>query len=143
MKRRILLLLCASLYFSSSYAAENIIWSGEVSSRGEPTAAIPLTNHKKYLIKVKGFVNLGKWIQNKEALASDACYEFSQSGKAEKMETFKNNHDIPVCDDKYNPDHYYESEPFIAKQNRIFFWLNDGNYDDNSGALHVQLVELD
>ena len=139
----ILFLLCTASIFMSAEAAEKVIWSGDLASDGEPSETITLVNNKQYQIKVQGFVNLGKWIQNKEELANDACYEFSPSGKAEKFKSFRNSADISVCDDKYHPDHAYQSEPFTAKQNRIHFWINDTNYDDNSGFLKVQIIELD
>lgn len=140
---RNLLFFCAVTFFINAEAAEKIVWSGEVSSNGEPTETITLVNNNRYQIKVQGFVNLGKWIQNREELANDACYEFSPSGKAEKAKALANSADISVCEDKYRTDHNYQSEPFIAKQNRIHFWINDSNYDDNSGAMKVQIIELD
>lgn len=143
MKQGILFLLCMTFVCSSVSSAEKIIWQGEVSSYGEPTEPITLVNRKKYQIKVKGFVNLGKWIQGTEKLANDACYEFSQTDKKLKWEAIKNSGNISVCDNSYHPDHVYQSEPFIAKQNRILFWVNDTNYDDNNGAFHVQVVELE
>lgn len=143
MKQVIFFLLCMTSVFTGAYAADKIIWNGEVSSNGEPTKPITLVNHKKYQIKVTGFVNLGKWIQNNEELANDACYEFGKSDKKRKSEAFKNSSDISVCDNNYHPDHIYQSEPFIAKENRIHFWVYDTNYDDNSGAFQVQVVELE
>ena len=140
---RTLFLLCTATIFMSAEAAEKVIWTGDITSDGEPSETITLVNNKQYQIKVNGFVNLGKWVQNKEELANDACFEFSPNGKAEKFKSLENSADISVCNDKYRPDHSYKSEPFIAKQNRIHFWINDTNYDDNSGALKVQIVELD
>lgn len=143
MKPGILFLLCMTFVCSSVSSAEKIIWQGEVSSDGEPTDSIALVNRKKYQIKVKGFVNLGKWIQGTEKLANDACYEFGLTDKKRKWEAFKNSGDISVCDNSYHPDHTYQSEPFTAEQDRIHFWINDTYYGDNSGAFQVQVIELE
>jgi carbohydrate-selective porin OprB len=133
-------LLCV-ISFSRCYA-DKVIWSGDVSSNGLPTAPIELKLHKKYQIKVNGFVNLGKWRQNGEALASDACFEFNKENSTEKLISLKNSLDISVCDGTYHPSHQYESLPFIAQQNRIFFWVSDTNYEDNSGAYKVEITEF-
>lgn len=47
-----------------------------------------------------------------------------------------------VCDNRYHPNHIYQSEPFTAKCDRMHFWVNDTYYEDNSGAFHVEVVEL-
>lgn len=139
---RIFLITCSFLAISFPCFADKIIWSGEVKADGTPSNLIKLTLHKKYQIEVKGFVNLGKWIQNKEALANDACYEFNKETFTSKIEALRNSHNISVCDGKYHSDHVYYSEPFIAKQDRIHFWIYDSYYDDNSGVLTVQITEL-
>lgn len=123
--------------------ADKVIWSGEVHSNGKPTEAIHLTNHKKYQIKANGFVNLGKWIKKSEPLANDSCYEFGKSGSVEKLESLKNSNEISVCDGKYHPDHAYQSEPFVAKQNLIHFWIHDTDYSDNADVFQVQIVEIE
>lgn len=111
-------------------------------SDGSPTKAIPLVLKQQYRIKVSGFVNLGKWVQGGEALANDACFEFSKEKNTSQIETFKNSQDISVCDGKYHPNHIYQSIPFIAKQDRIHFWIYDTEYDDNSGSLQVQIIQI-
>lgn len=133
-----LFLLSFSVGFCES---EKVVWSGHVSSDGTPSKVISLELGKKYQIKVNGFVNLGKWVQNREELANDACYEFNREKETTNVKTFRNSHDISVCDGKYHPDHKYQSEVFTAKQNKIHFWLFDTNYDDNKGAMDVQVIE--
>ncbi|CUI16123.1 hypothetical protein PNK_0495 [Candidatus Protochlamydia naegleriophila] len=142
--RHVNLLFCLSaLFFASPCCAEKIIWSGEVYADGTPTSSIGLTLQHHYRIKVSGYVNLGKWIQNREKLASDACYEFSKEGSRTKTVSLRNSSEIPICDDDYHSDHIYESKSFLAKENRIHFWVHDTNYEDNTGSFKVQLVELD
>jgi len=141
---RILLLACLSFIFMvHSDAAEKVIWKGEVSSNGKPSDLITLTIHKKYQIKVQGYVNLGKWIQNKEELANDACYEFNKMGETTKLEAFRNSHDISVCDGTYHPNHIYQSQSFAAKQDRIHFWVYDTSYDDNKGTFFAEVIEIE
>lgn len=143
--RCILFFSCIALgCFANCFGAEKEVWKGEVNSNGNPTEAIPLQIHKKYQIKASGYVNLGKWIQNHQKLANDACFEFSQEGKVEKVETLKNSNEISVCSDNtYHPDHAYQSEPFTANSDRIHFWVHDTNYEDNSGSFQVQIVEIE
>lgn len=123
----------------SSYADE-VIWKGDVKSDGSATIAIPLVLHEQYQIKANQYVNLGKWIQGGEELANDACYQFNKEKFISKVETLKNSQNISVCDGSYHPDHLYQSEPFVAKQNRIHFWVYDTNYEDNAGAFHVEII---
>lgn len=135
-----------SLCICNAYADE-VIWKGVVDSNGTPTDTIPLKLREQYQIRVGKYTNLGKWIQANEQLANDACYEFSFefSGKfpPKKFESFKNSHNISVCDGTFHIDHVYQSEPFVAEQNRIFFWIYDTNYDDNSGVLEVEVIHKD
>lgn len=142
MKRIFLLSSILCLFCVNAYSSEKVIWKGEVQANGQPTNTIKLTLHKKYQIKVSGYLNLGKWIQNKEELANDACYEFSPTSFTTKLEAFQNSHDIPVCDGTYHSDHSYQSKPFIAAQDRIHFWVYDTYYDDNTGAFQVEVIEL-
>lgn len=143
MMRTCLLFLMCLIGISHSHAAENILWSGEVKADGTPSSLITLKLHHPYQIKVKGFVNLGKWIQQGEELASDACYEFNKEHSTSKVESIKNSGDISVCDGHYHPDHIYLSQKFVAKQDRIHFWVSDHYYDDNHGAFQVEILELD
>lgn len=138
---RNLLFIAALSIFSASYA-EEVIWSGNVNSDGTPTEAVKLELNKKYQLRVSGFVNLGKWVQNKERLANDACYEFSPEKGLEKTESFQNSLEISVCDEKYHSDHVYQSERFVAKNNRIHFWIYDDDYDDNHGELKVEVLKI-
>lgn len=132
-----------SIIFSAQTFAAKTIWEGKVQSDGTPTKPIPLTLRKEYQIKVSGFMNLGKWIQNREKLANDACYEFSSEKEVAKIDTLKNSQDISACDGTYHQDHVYTSAKFTAKQNRIHFWTYDTDYDDNSGSFHVEVIQLD
>lgn len=142
--RHLGLLACLNaLFLAGPCFAEKIIWNGGVYADGTPTQPIGLTLQQHYRIKVSGYVNLGKWIQNREKLASDACYEFSKEGSRAKASSLRNSSEISICDDDYHSDHVYESKPFIAKENRIHFWVHDTNYEDNTGFFNVQLIELD
>lgn len=134
--------LMLGLLFVMSAHAEEIIWSGEVDSNGNPTQAVSLKLHESYQIRVSGFVNLGKWVQNREKLANDACFEFSPEHDTDKILAFKNSLDISVCDGKYHPDHIYVSEPFVADQNKIHFWVFDNDYEDNTGKLQVEIIHI-
>ncbi len=132
-----------ALFLISPCFAEKVIWNGEVYADGTPTVPIRLTLQQRYSIRVSGSVNLGKWIQNREKLASDACYEFSKEGSRTKAVSLYNSSKIAICDDDYHSDHIYESKPFIARANKIHFWVHDTNYEDNTGSFNVQLIELD
>lgn len=126
-------------YICSSYGDE-VIWKGKVNSDGIPTELIPLKIHDKYQIRVSGYINLGKWVQQGEKLANDACYEFGEKNLPTKQGTLKNSNNISTCDDKYHVDHIYLSKPFVAKQNRIFFWVYDTDYEDNNGAFELEVI---
>lgn len=135
------LFFCSVLFlYLGNVHADDVIWSGEVKSDGSPTASIPLVLNQSYQIKASKALNLGKWVQNGEELANDACYEFGQSQHQTKVESLKNSQNISVCDGTYHPDHVYQSAPFTAKQNRIHFWVYDTNYDDNNGFFHVEVI---
>ncbi len=136
---------CAVLFSQwTNMSANEIIWEGEVNADGVPTKPIHLVIHKRYQITATKSINLGKWIQEGEKLANDACYLFNPEGKAmDRSESLKNNQDISVWDGKYHADHIYQSQPFEATQNRLFFWINDSDYDDNSGSLHVTVTRLE
>ena len=139
-----LLFFYGLLCFWAGYSyADEVIWSGDVKSDGSATASIPLILHERYQIKASQFVNLGKWVQAGEKLANDACYEFNKTQSQEKLEFLKNSQNISVCDGSYHPDHAYQSEPFVAKQNRIHFWVYDTDYDDNNGVFHVEIIHKD
>lgn len=144
MSRRTLLFTTVFALFFAYGHADNVVWKGEINADGTPTSAIKLEVRKRYQIKVSGFVNLGKWKQGGKNLANDACYEFDEEGNTfQRVETIKNSHDITVCSDKkYHPDHVYQSEPFVAKQDRIHFWIYDTYYDDNSGSLKVEVSQV-
>lgn len=137
MIRLLLSFLCFSV---CSLSADEVIWRGKVESNGTPTKLITLKTHEEYQIKASGFINLGKWKQAGEALANDACFEFSEKFPPEKFQALKNSNEIDICKGEYHPDHVYVSAPFVAKDNRIFFWVNDLNYDDNSGDFEVEVI---
>jgi hypothetical protein len=122
---------------------EKIIWLGDVLADGTPTKPISLILYHQYQIRVSGCVNLGKWIQNREKLGSDACYEFANNKAIEKTISLKNSLDISVCEGEYHSNHHYQSKPFKAAQNKIHFWVHDIDYSDNSGAFKVQIVDLE
>lgn len=130
---------CLCLFACSLYADE-VIWKGKVSSDGVPTELIKLNIHDQYQIKASQFINLGKWKQAGESLASDACFEFSEKFPPTKEGALKNSDEIPVCTGEYHPDHVYTSEPFVAKKNRLFFWVDDSDYDDNNGHFEVEII---
>ena len=93
-------------------------------------------------------INLGKWREDGEPLANDACYEFDAGTPKmvitpSKVDSFKNSMGISVCDGKFHFDHHYQSASFEAKQNKVHFWIYDTDYSDNRGALHVEVIQLD
>lgn len=137
------LLLLVFLIFSQDIYAEKIIWSGEVNSDGNATPVIKLELGKKYQITASGAVNLGKWVQQGKPLGNDACYEFGDGLQSKKIETLKNSINFNICQGDYNPEHFYKSKPFTAFQNGVHFWIQDTDYEDNSGALKVQLIQVD
>lgn len=122
--------------------SDTVVWSGKVNADGTPSKVVPLTLGKKYIIKVSGIVNLGKWWQQGKPLAEDACYEFNAELKPEKYNTFSNSLHISVCDGTYHADHVYQSSPFMAAQSGIHFWVYDTDYSNNSGSLDVQVIEV-
>ena len=124
-----------------THAAEKVIWTGEVNADGTPTQAANLTLGEKYIIKVSGFVNLGKWWQNRQALADDASYEFNAPDGPTKLQTFQNSLNIPT-DGEFHTDHIYRSAPFIAEENKVHFWIKDSDYSDNTGALKVEIIRV-
>jgi hypothetical protein len=128
-----------SIGFCNVYADE-VIWKGHIQSDGSATVPIPLVLNEHYRIKVSQVINLGKWVQERENLANDACYEFNKEKHLEKYESLKNSQNISVCDGTYHLDHVYQSAPFVAKQNRLLFWVSDTDYDDNNGAFYVEII---
>lgn len=128
---------------ASSAFAEKVIWKGKVSANGTPSEVISLDMHKQYTIHVHGYVNLGKWVKGGEKLANDACFEFNKTTKVSKAASLENSLYITVCDGLYHLDHVYQSQPFIAKKNRVHFWVNDTYYDDNTGEFEVEVIQLD
>jgi hypothetical protein len=116
------------------------VWKGKVNSDGTPTELITLKMHERYQIKASQFINLGKWVQGGEKLANDACYEYNPKLPPHHSESLKNSQNIQICDNTYHEDHVYKSEFFEAKQNRIFFWISDIDYDDNNGSLDVEII---
>lgn len=139
MTKQMFLFFCLCV---QSLYADQVIWKGEVTSDGATTPLIPLTLRERYKIKVAGSVNLGKWVQAGQKLANDACFEYNKMQSLTKHEFLRNSHDISVCDGTYHSDHEYESQPFIAKKNRIFFWIDDTDYEDNSGSFQVEIIQI-
>lgn len=138
---------CLCLGFSSFSFADNVIWSGKINSNGTPTESVKLSLGKMYKVKVSGTMNLGKWRTDKQPLVNDSCYEFfadpgHQKGNPIKIDTFKNSLNVSVCDGKYHADNVYESEPFFAAQSGIHFWIYDTDYENNTGALDVQIIQV-
>lgn len=134
------IVMLAALTALTYAQADEVIWIGEVKSDGSPTPPITLVLKEQYQIRVNHFVNLGKWVQAGEKLANDACFEFGKERAPKKMEFLKNSHNVSVCDGAYHPDHTYQSLPFAATQNRIFFWVYDTDYDDNHGSFQVEII---
>ena len=136
-----LVILCLSI-FSSTWA-DTVVWSGNVSAKGTPTAVIPLVLGKKYQVKVSGTLNLGKWWQAGKPLEEDAFFEYNSSVEPFKLETLKNSLNLPLSDNTFHADHVYISKPFTATQTGLHFWISDIDYTDNTGSLQVQVIELD
>jgi hypothetical protein len=131
-----------SLSIASTSYADHVIWKGNVSSDGTPTHPIKLELLKKYRIQVRGNIDLGKWWKQGKELASDSCYEYADGIAPTKVDSIKNSMNISVCEGIYHSNHIYDSNPFVATQNRIHFWVNDLDYDDNSGHFEVQITEI-
>ena len=130
-------------FFISNYSfTDEVVWKGEVQSDGTPTSAIDLTLDKKYQIIVSGTINLGKWVEAGKPLASDASFEFNAPTGPTHLANIKNSNDIPMENGTYHSNHIYKSEPFVAKQNKIHFWVHDSDYSDNTGAFDVKIVEI-
>lgn len=127
----------------SSCFAEKIVWNGELSSDGTPSQAIPLDLDKKYQIIVSGVINLGKWVEGGVPMDEDAGFEFGGPNGPEHQPVFKSSNEMALDTKKYNPDHTYKSIPFVAKNSKIHFWIDDKDYSDNNGSLKVQVVQLD
>ena len=124
-------------------SAENIVWGGEVKSDGTPTEPIHLILNKNYQIRVSGAINLGKWWQGTKELANDGCYEYNGPQGPTKLESIKNSLNVSICENNsYNTDHVYTSLPFVARQNKVFFWVKDENYDDNTGTFNVKIIQI-
>lgn len=136
------LMSIALFCFSATSFAQTVTWSGTVSADGTPTIPADLILHQQYQIRVSGVVNLGKWWQAGKPLAEDAYFEFNAPNGPRNLETLMNSIGISDSNIKYNPDHVYLSEPFIAKQNKIHFWINDEDYSDNTGSLNVEVIHL-
>lgn len=120
--------------------ADEVVWKGEVNSDGSPTDTITLEIGKTYQIHASNYINLGKWVQAQNKLANDACFEFNKEKSVTKFESLKNSLSVSVCDGSYHADHNYQSLPFTAKSNRIHFWIDDTDFDDNSGSFKVEIV---
>lgn len=135
-------LYICSLFLFSHCCAEKVVWEGKVESNGTPSQKIKLILGEKYQIEVGGLINLGKWWKSGQPLIQDASYEFNAQAAPSHLISFKNSLNIPVGDGKYHPNHIYFSEPFIAVQSGIHFWIYDTNYEDNSGHLDVKVILL-
>lgn len=122
--------------------ADNVIWKGDVAADGTPSPVTKLVLEKKYQIKVSGAINLGKWWQKGHPLENDACYEFNEELPPRKLLSLKNSMNISLHDEAYHLDHIYLSRPFVAAQDGIHFWVYDNDYSNNSGAFHVEVIEL-
>ncbi|QLH37386.1 MAG: hypothetical protein HWD61_15605 [Parachlamydiaceae bacterium] len=137
--------LCAfsfSMLLASASFAEHVVWEGQLAADGTPSPVVDLKLNKTYEIVVSGSVNLGKWVEAGKPLAQDASYEYNAPSGPTKAKTFRNSSDIPLNDSAFNPTHVYRSEPFVAKQNKIHFWIQDADYSDNTGNLTVKVQQL-
>ena len=136
-----LVILCTSV-FSTAWT-DTVVWSGNVSAKGTPTPVIQLVLGKKYQVKVSGTLNLGKWWQAGKQLEEDAFFEYNNAVEPFKLETLKNSLNLPLSDTTFHADHVYISKPFIATQTGFHFWISDTDYKGNTGALQVQVIELE
>ncbi|WP_068469285.1 hypothetical protein [Candidatus Protochlamydia phocaeensis] len=123
-------------------AVHSIVWKGEVNSDGTPSKVIKLELGKHYQIEVSKVVNLGKWWQQGEPFAEDACYEFNPKIPPKKLNTLRNSMNITIGDGQYHPDHVYTSPVFTASQTGIHFWVYDSDYNDNSGSFQVKVFKI-
>lgn len=139
----IFLIFCLFCIFDfAKLQSQELVWKGDVNADGTPTKSVKLILGQTYQIKVSGVINLGKWRQNGQPLVQDANYEFNTQVSPSAFPAIKNSMNIPIGDNKFHSDHVYLSEPFLAIQSGIHFWIYDENYEDNSGSLLVELMLL-
>ena len=135
--------LCAFMFLCmGSCFGETIVWSGEVQADGAPSPIVALEIGKRYQIRASGTMDLGRWWQQGKPLKNDACYGYNDVVGPEPIESLKDSINIGVSDGKYHPDHVYHSEPFIAQESGVHFWIHDINYNDNKGSLTVEVLQL-
>lgn len=130
------------LMLTSAGFSQEVVWKGDVSADGNPSPAIDIELDKKYQIVVKGTVNLGKWVEAGKILGEDAAFEFNGPTGPERNVIFRNSNNIPLNDKNFNTEHIYKTEPFVAKQNKIHFWVQDRDYGDNNGSFQVEIIKL-
>lgn len=134
-------LLCSLM--SLDCFAEKVVWTGEVHSDGTPSATINLNLDKKYQFIVSGTINLGKWVEAGVPMGEDAFFEFDGPNGPERQPAFKNSINVSLEDKTYQPSHTYKSMPFVAKNSKVHFWVDDKDYSDNKGSLQVKVVLVD
>lgn len=124
---------------TSNAFCNTVIWNGHVSSDGTRSPNIKLVPGQAYQYRVTGTAILGNWSRNGQPLVNDALYEFNAVGKPMPMPILKNSLGIVLGDGKFHSDHVYESATFTPEKDEISFWIFDTNYNDNKGALQVEL----
>lgn len=134
--------LLYSLAFLGNVFADNVVWSGAVSSDGSLSPYIKLIPGQLYQIKVTGTIAIGKWSKNGQPLVNDANYEFNAVGHPLFYPVLRNNLDITLGDGKYHPDHVYQSAVFTAPKDEIHFWIFTTEYSDNTGAFAVEVSQV-
>lgn len=140
---RFLPTLCFFAFFGFGVCmADMTVWKGKVDSNGTPTSTVKLLLGKTYQFKVSGTMNLGKWRQAGLPLEDDACFEFNEKVPPKKTTGLQNSIGISVCDGNYHADHHYQSNPFKAIQSGVHFWIYDTDYENNHGALEVEVIQL-
>ena len=142
MTRSFALICSAALLSIGSCFGQTVVWSGAINADGDPSPVINLDLGKSYKIRASGSMDLGRWWQGGKPLQNDACYGFNSMVEPQPIESLKNSLSIGLSDGKYHSNHVYESAPFIAIQSGIHFWIYDINYNDNKGALTVEVIEL-
>lgn len=139
----LLILLSTLTLFNASEATERVVWSMPVKADGTPTPKLELQLGERYQIRVSGTINLGNWTQNGEKLVNDAFYQYNDRTAPTLLPSLKNSMNIPFRDSHYHPDHIYVSNPFMAFQTSLHFWIYDADYNDNTGHLKVEVIKID
>ncbi|PIE46452.1 MAG: hypothetical protein CSA42_08495, partial [Gammaproteobacteria bacterium] len=97
-----------------------------------------LQRGETYSIEVSGSFYMGRWYRNGRSIINDACYEFNAHNQPASIPVLQNSLGVSYCS-FYNPDHYYQSSPFVSDGRPLWFRIYDTDYRDNRGGLNVSV----